>query len=237
MSIRIQLEKCTSGDSRYKEIRNRHYVPNHGVVGRSLSYLIHLNGDVVGIITGGSCASAGKARDTFFGLDLVNQFDDYYTQTGEHEGMRRMRGEMLGAIIANTVFRLETHKPGLASATLAAWRHRVVADWYERYGEGVIGFETYILETPQRNGGCYVADNWTRSGRTATGKVVYCKLNDEFFVFGNECHFNQEMVDLFSEIKKRARCAAVAATAASRRARDAKKLPESYLELTNEVTA
>jgi hypothetical protein len=199
----ISLELCKAGNVQYKAIRSRHYVPDNGTVGRSLSYLIRFDGTVIGIITGGSCASAVRARDEFFGLDLVNQFDDYYS--GEHEGMMRMRSQMLGSIINNTIFRLEVINYGLASAVLARWRVQVVADWNKRYGEMVLGFETYILETPNRNGGCYVADNWTKVGQTSTGKLIYCKLNDN--LFSGECLnlMNYEIRDLLDEMRKRAK--------------------------------
>src|ERR1019366_3755258 len=120
---------------------------------------------------------------------------------GEHDGMMRMRSEMLGNIINNTVFRLEVHVPNLATACLARWRRQVVADWNDRYGEGVIGFETCVLETPHRNGGCYIADNWTKVGRTSTGKIVYCKLNKNFLDYQDL--LNYEVHDLFDEMMKR----------------------------------
>jgi hypothetical protein len=197
--MNIQLDRC-SGDPQYKAIRSRHYVPDKGTVGRSLPYLIKIDGNVVGIIAGGSCASAVRARDIFFGLDLVNQFDDYYA--GEHGGMPRMRNEMLGTIINNTIFRLEVTIPNLASAVLSRWRRQVITDWEEKYSEPVLGFETYVLENEYRNGGCYIADNWVQVGRTSTDKIIYCKLNEDFFSQLDMC--NYEVYDLFDEMRKRA---------------------------------
>lgn len=49
----VRLEQCSRGDRRYQEIRNRHYVPNHGSVGQQIHYLIWLDGKICGIISGG----------------------------------------------------------------------------------------------------------------------------------------------------------------------------------------
>jgi hypothetical protein len=187
----ITLERCKRTDPRYVEIRNRHYVPNAGVVGRALHYLAFENNSLVGIISGGSSTYAVKARDEFFGLDLCKAFDRFYEEGAP------IRPEMLGTIINNTIFRLEVHKPNLATRVLAHWRRQIVTDWEDAYGDGVMGFETYILEHAQRVGTLYKADNWTHVGKTSTGKLLYCKRNDFFYDYDRgECLLNYEVVDL-----------------------------------------
>lgn len=133
----------------YQEIRNRHYIPNHGAVGQQLHYLIILDSEVVGIISGGGAAYAVKARDDFFGIAKEN------------------RNAALNGIVDNTVFRLEKNLPNLATQVLALWRRTVERDWYEKYGVKVCGFETFVIENERRKGSLYKADNWTFVGRTS----------------------------------------------------------------------
>ena len=67
-------------------------------------YLVFLDNDVVGIISGASSVFAVKARDEYFGLNKVNK------RPG------------LNSIINNVVFRLEKNLPNLGSQILALWR-------------------------------------------------------------------------------------------------------------------
>ena len=133
----------------YQEIRDRHYIPNRGAVGQQLHYLVILDREIVGIISAGAAAYAVSCRDDFFGITKEN------------------RNPALNSIVDNTVFRLEKRLPNLGTQVLSMWRHRVEIDWFQRYGVKVAGFETFIVETPQRVGAMYKADNWTYVGRTA----------------------------------------------------------------------
>lgn len=144
----VTLERCKRTDARYQDIRNRHYVPNHGVFGQQLHYLIILDGNVVGIISGASAVYAVKARDEFFGLNKEN------------------KKVALPSIINNNVFRLEKNIPNLATQVLALWRRTIAQDWEDRYGVKVHGFETFVVEEPYRKGSLYKADNWTFLGET-----------------------------------------------------------------------
>lgn len=172
----IRLLECKRSNQAYQEIRDRHYVPNNGSVGQQLHYLIFLENDIVGIISGGSAAYAVACRDEYFGITKEN------------------RKIALNGIIDNTVFRLERNLPNLGTQILATWRKRVASDWYERYGVKVAGFETFIVEESYRKGSMYKADNWDFVGethgstkfhqhgvekkferRTVEKKLVYCK--------------------------------------------------------------
>lgn len=139
---------CSRSDPYYQNIRERHYVENHGTIGRQLHYKILLDGKVVGIITGASAVWACQPRDDFFGITSEN------------------REEMIGKIICNTVFRLEYNRPNLGSRILALFRRRVVYDWIRFYDDAPIGFETFIFGEG-RFGSLYKADNWTFCGLTS----------------------------------------------------------------------
>lgn len=164
MKENIELQRVKLSDERYQTIRDRHYVPNHGCVGRQLHYLIRLDDNVVGIISGASAVWWTKPRDEFFGIVKEN------------------REQIVGhAIINNVVFRLEVQRKNLATQVLALWRQRVQSDWKDKYNDDILGYETFIYGTDEsrdkhRNGGIYLGDNWTfagvTSGRTKSSKAM-----------------------------------------------------------------
>jgi len=166
----------------YRQFRKAHYIPDHGVVGQQLQYLIFYGTEVVGVIGGSSAVYSNESRDEFF--DLSEDKDIKTTQ--------------LNSIINNNIFRLEYHAPNLASMVLSTWRKQIAKDWEYLYGVEVGGFETFIIESKlwsgkTRNGGCYRADNWNLVGITKgyqeknvrgrehnsknlkSKKLVYCK--------------------------------------------------------------
>lgn len=148
MRPNLELEKCKRSNPIYQEIRNRHYVENHGCIGRQFHYLVKLDGRVIGIISGASPVWACSPRDNFFKIDKENRI------------------QMVGHyIVNNVVFRLEERIPNLGTQVLAMWRKRVAQDWKERYGDDVLGFETFIFGE-NRTGAMYKADNWTYVGET-----------------------------------------------------------------------
>lgn len=145
----LKLVQCKRSDPRYQAIRDRHYIPNHGAVGQQLHYLIYLDGECVGIISGGAAAYAVKSRDDYFGINKDN------------------RNTALNGIIDNTVFRLEKHIPNLGMQILSRWRKQIVIDWEREYNVRPCGFETFIIENERRKGAMYKADNWEYVGETA----------------------------------------------------------------------
>lgn len=145
----IRLEQCSRTDPKYVEIRNRHYVANHGCIGRQLHYLVYIDGieSPIGIISGASAVWACKPRDDFFNITTENRI------------------KVIGKIINNVVFRLELNEKNLGSQILSLWRKRVVLDWKNKYNDEVIGFETFIFGE-NRFGSLYKADNWIYQGET-----------------------------------------------------------------------
>ena len=188
----------------YQEMRSRHYVPNYGAVGQQIHYLIYVDRDVVGIISGGSAAYAVRSRDEYFGITKDN------------------RRVALNGIVDNTVFRLEKNLPNLGTQVLAVWRRQVAKDWESRYGVKVAGFETFIVEESYRKGAMYKADNWDFVGRTegstkfhrhgvekhferreTESKLVFCKrvkgvnLPTEYYAVWNRPNVLRNQISLF----------------------------------------
>ena len=148
MKYNVRLERCKRSNPEYQAIRDRHYIPNHGCIGQQIHYLIYLDDEIVGIISGASSVFAVKARDEYFGLTKENK------KAG------------LPSIINNVVFRLEKNLPNLGSQILAMWRKQIAKDWEKQYHVKVHGFETFIIENDNRKGAMYKADNWEYVGET-----------------------------------------------------------------------
>ena len=160
----LRLERCRRSNAIYQQIRDRHYIPNNGSIGQQLHYLIVLDGECVGIISGGAAAYAVKCRDNFFGIDKEN------------------RKIALNGIIDNTVFRLEKNIPNLGTQILAMWRRQVVSDWKQKYGVEPAGFETFVIENERRKGSMYKADNWIFVGQTQGSTKMHLHGIDKQFM-------------------------------------------------------
>ena len=174
----LYLEFCSATDSRYTEIRKRHYVVNKGCHGQQVHFMIWYKSEVVGIISGGGAVYASAWRDEFFGINTKN------------------RQLVLNGIIDNIVFRLENHERNLGSRVLSLWEKVVPVVWKELYGAKVFGFETFIVreglmheritekkdsqgrlvrevtivpdeEGNVRRGNMYKASNWFYAGETS----------------------------------------------------------------------
>ena len=146
---KVLLYPVSRTDERYLQVRNKHYVPNHGCIGRQIHYLVYVS-DIshwVGIISGASAVWACKPRDDFFGITTEN------------------RKEVINKIINNVVFRLEIRRPNLGTMILSEFRKKIVKDWIEKYHDEPIGFETFVFGE-NRNGRMYLADNWSKVGIT-----------------------------------------------------------------------
>lgn len=180
--MNIVLERTIASASRYQDYRNRHYIPNKKCIGMQCHYLVFVNNEQVGIISGSSPSWSVRPRDSFFGLD-------------DHSAKRGMQ---LKAIVNNSVFRLEMNTPNLGSQILSRFRKQVARDWFAQYSIKVVGFETFVEPSENRHGSLYLADNWTHVGITqghaklqkscrassqsvirqpTTQKLIYCKWN------------------------------------------------------------
>jgi hypothetical protein len=161
----LALEFCKRSDERYENIRQRHYVKNRGAQGQQVHFLILYREQIIGIISGGSAVWASAPRDSFFRINGAN------------------RKRVLNGIVNNTIFRLETREPNLATRCLSLWRKVVVQIWLDIYQVPVFGFETFVVETDYRKGTLYRADNWSFLGETLATtnppKLIYGKWCDD----------------------------------------------------------
>ena len=151
----VRLELVRRTDPLFKQFRDRHYIPNRGLVGQQLQYLVFYAGKVVGVIGGSSAVFKNQARD------------EYWNFSEDQE----IKCRQLNSVINNNIFRLEYPAPNLASIVLKKWRKQIQNDWESLYGVAVAGFETFIVEErlwngKTRNGACYRADNWELLGIT-----------------------------------------------------------------------
>jgi len=186
MSNILFLEVCKRTNLIYQDIRNRHYVDNHGTQGAQIHFLINYKGEYCGIISGASCVYGVKARDNFFKIPKDQKIKQKL---------------YLPAIINNTVFRLENHEQNLGTKILKLWRNTISELWEKIYDIPVIGFETFVVEEDYRKGCMYKADNWIFCGITAgstkthkgminkseriktTQKLIYCKwINNKIII-------------------------------------------------------
>jgi hypothetical protein len=172
------LEVCKRTNPIYQEIRNRHYVANHGTQGAQIHFLINYKNEYCGIISGANSVYGVKARDNFFHIPKDKKIKEKF---------------YLPAIINNTVFRLENHELNLGTKILKLWRNTISILWEQIYEIPVIGFETFVVEEDYRKGCMYKADNWIFCGETkgstkthngminpsqrlkTNKKLIYCK--------------------------------------------------------------
>ena len=158
--MRIDLALCQRTHPLYVNFRDQHYITNNGCHGQQLHYLVIIDGNLHGILSGASAVYGVKARDTFFGID------------------NQKRRVQLNSIINNVVYRLVDAPKNAASQVLAQWRKQIAADWEHLYGVKVAGFETFVIEGSlndreevctdrTRTGALYLADNWEMLGITA----------------------------------------------------------------------
>ena len=178
----VRLELVKKSDPLYVNWRKDHYIPDRGVVGQQLQYLIFYENEIVGVIGGASSVYTNEFRDEYFGLSKEKE----------------LKTRQLNSIVNNNIFRLTYPAPNLASIAIAMWRKRICQDWKTLYGIEVSGFETFVVEERlwdgrTRNGCCYRSDNWelvgiskgykntnvrgrnTPSKTLKRRKLVYCK--------------------------------------------------------------
>jgi len=193
----LVLEFCSREDSRYKPIRDQHYVKNKGSIGQQVHFIVWYKKKIAGIISGGSAVYEVAARDNFFKITKEN------------------RKKFMSSLINNSVFRMEyrndkrmTTKSGrdvpvesVATQVLALWRKVMPFVWFYIYAAIPYGFETFVGETEQRKGSIYKSDNWEYVGRTVGAsksrkgltnapvreevepKLVYVKKLDDYSYF------------------------------------------------------
>jgi hypothetical protein len=126
-----------------------HYSKPKGFVGRNICYAIYFNDILYGHIVGGSSTMHLVGRDKFFNIT-----------TDKHTILR--------SIVNNIFYHVEpiTKYPirNFTTKILALFRKKIEIDWYLKYNDKVIGFES-LIELP-RTGETYKRDSWIEVGIT-----------------------------------------------------------------------
>lgn len=134
-----------------KQVKKRHYLKEHRLVGESLRYVAKLAGQPVAYLGWSSAAFHLNARDRWIGWT---------------EPLRKTRRPL---VACNARFVLLGPKSPasvpLASRILSLNLHRLSEDWQHCYGHPIALAETFV--DPERfEGTCYRAANWQEIGVT-----------------------------------------------------------------------
>jgi len=126
-----------------------HYLGDAALVGESLRYVAHLDGELVALLSWGAASLRNGPRDRYVGWD---------------EATKKRK---LSWVVNNARFLILpwSRRPHLASRVLAANLRRLSRDWEEVYGHGVVLAETFV-DLSRFRGTCYRASNWVCVGET-----------------------------------------------------------------------
>jgi hypothetical protein len=147
----LVLERIKRTDPRILADMAVHYSKPGGFVGRNICYAILHNGTYYGAIVGGSATLHLKGRDEWFGFT------------------KPQKKILLRCIVNNIFYHIEKLNGkypmrNMVPTVLAMFRERVAMDWWHKYGNRVIGFES-LIELP-RTGTAYMRDGWEEVGIT-----------------------------------------------------------------------
>ena len=130
-------------------MRAHHYLGLKALVGRSLRYVAHCEGQWLALLGWASAAKKCAARDAWIGWSAPLQW------------------QRIGLLANNARFVLlpGPRVPNLASRILAANLARLSADWLSVHGQPLLLAETFVDPT-RFAGTCYRAANWIDVGAT-----------------------------------------------------------------------
>ena len=130
-------------------MRAQHYLGLKALVGRSLRYVAHCEGQWLALLGWASAAKKCAARDAWIGWSAPLQW------------------QRIGLLANNARFVLlpGPRVPNLASKILAANLARLSADWLSVHGQPLLLAETFVDPT-RFAGTCYRAANWIDIGAT-----------------------------------------------------------------------
>lgn len=149
----LKLEITKRTDVRLLERMKIHYSQPKGFVGRSICYAISYNETYYGHIVAGSSTRFLPNRNEYFGIEIKD----------------------LRKVINNIFFnicKVDCRYPvrNFSSLILREFVKQTTIDWYDKYGDDVVGFES-LVELP-RSGECYLRAGWKLIGQT---KGYTCK--------------------------------------------------------------
>lgn len=147
------LKKVNKSHPLLVENMKVHYSQPKGFVGRCIPYLIYYDDLFYGSIVGGSSTLHLPGRDEYFNIDkscLNNIINNIFFHVDKVNGKYPIRN--------------------FTTRIIKEFREKISNDWYDKYGDRVIGFET-LVEIP-RTGEIYIRDKWDYVGQT---KGYTCK--------------------------------------------------------------
>ncbi len=164
MRADISLTVTKRTDLRLLKRMINHYSQPKGFVGRNICYAIEFENQYYGHIIAGSATRFLPGRNEFLEMSLSD----------------------LNCVANNIFFNiapLPKRKYPLrnfASVVLKSFVTRVAFDWWEKYGDKLLGFES-LVELP-REGTCYLRAGWTEVGETQgrTCKRISGKSSDSW---------------------------------------------------------
>jgi len=126
-----------------------HYLGDVALVGESLRYMAHLEGELVALLGWGAASLRNGPRERYVGWDDAT------------------KNVNLTLVVNNVRFLILpwAHRPHLASRVLGANLRRLSRDWGEVYGHRVVLAETFV-DSSRFLGTCYRASNWVYVGET-----------------------------------------------------------------------
>lgn len=141
----LKLVVTNKSDKDVYLARINHYTETNGFVGRSIIYKIYYNDLMYGIIAAGSATRFLPGRNEFLiGCELRNIINNCFFHVERIDGKYPCRNFL--------------------PKILEYWRYASSVRWFEKYGDGVFGFES-LVELP-RTGEIYNRDGWTQVGIT-----------------------------------------------------------------------
>lgn len=143
----LKLEITKRTDPRLLERMSIHYSKPKGFVGRNVCYAIYWNNVYYGHIVGGSATLHLQNRTEWYGYEpnlncLVNNV--FYSISPQNE--------------------VGYPKRNFTTLVLKEWEQSIQRDWFNKYGDIVIGYESLIL--PPRTGSLYLKAGWELIGKT-----------------------------------------------------------------------
>lgn len=143
--IRLEVTKRT--DPRLLERMKIHYSNPRGFVGRNICYAIYFNDTYHGHIVGGSSTRFLPGRNEYFNItidNLNNIVNNVFYNISKVDGKYPTRN--------------------FTSKVLDKFCNTIIEDWYNKYNDKVIGFET-LIQKP-RTGELYRRAGWELVGET-----------------------------------------------------------------------
>lgn len=128
-------------------VKYHSYVASPRTVGRCIKYLIYYNDELVGTFwLGSGFKPTPKSILNYFNKSQ-KEFDKIFNTVAD-----------------NKRFCMIKNIPNLGTQILKNVRNRAKKDWYEKYGDDLVGIVTTIGDG--KKGSVYLADNWIKIGET-----------------------------------------------------------------------